>query len=298
MAFWFNRYKNYTKRGEVYLFTLKDYCEIMLIKQFGGCYLVRKDMPMKAGYLMQFPADQVARLTAFVKNEIAFSSDDPLVVGSKIFQLTAIDETFEGDGNTAVIQIATKPLTTEASDFVVTVTAEGVTTTLTPTISEGVVTLKNASNVVKATIYTADGLMKFGANPSSPTAPAAGEVWNIQAKEIAFKLNYQLLGNTLYAGLSAADAPKEIALSDVDLGADGTNKVFQTHANLKPSSISISLTPTGDEATEVTGIEDDGKGNLKKSSTTYGTIDYVSGEMTLEAAPAALSFSATYYEAQ
>ena len=298
MAFWFNRYKNYTKRGEVYLFTLKDYCEIMLIKQFGGCYLVRKDMPMKAGYLMQFPADQVARLTAFVKNEISSTSDDPLVVGSKIFQLNAIDKTFEGDGNTAVIQIANKPLTTEADDFVVTVTASGVTMALTPTVSEGVVTLKNASNVVKATIYTTDGLVKFGADPSSPTAPAAGEVWHIQAKEIAFKLNYQLLGNIVYAGLSPADAPKEIAIPETELDADGTTKVFQTHANIKPSSVSVSLTPTGDGAEEVTGIADDGEGNLKKSSTTYGTIDYLSGEMTLQAAPAALSFSATYYDAQ
>lgn len=300
MAFWFNRYKNYTKRGEVYLFTLKDYCEIMLIKQFGGTYLVRKDMPMKAGYLMQFPSDQIDRLTTFVKGEINSSSMDSLIAGSKIFQLNAIEKSFEADGATNAIQLSSHPLTANASDFVVTVTADGVTSPLTPTISDGVVTLKNASNTVKATVYTADGIVKFGADPASPTAPESGEVWNFQVKEIAYKLNYQLLGNTVYAGLSPADAPNEIAVSNVDLGADESEKVFQLAKNLKKGTVQITfkLAEDGDAIGPLTDSDGVFSVTTNDVTTTYGTVDYASGVLTMANAPYSLSYSASYYEAQ
>lgn len=293
MAFWFNRYKNYTKRGEVYLFTLKDYCEIMMIKQFGGCYLVRKDMPMKDGYLMEFPADQVSKIATFVKAEGAGdggSVNDQVsyVTSSKIFQMNPVSKTIEGDGSTTVFQISSKALAPVADDIVAIKTASGVKTKATVTVSEGTATLK-ISDATVATIALANGLVTFSA------APAATDVWNISANQIAFTLNYQLLGNVLYAGLAPIPDPKEVEVEDIELDADGEATVFKTHANLKPSSITIDLTPTGDDAEEVTGITDDGEGNLKKSSTTYGTIDYVSGEITLEAAPAALSYSATYF---
>ena len=35
--------------------------------------------------------------------------------------------------------------------------------------------------------------------------------------------------------------------------------------------------------------------NLKKSTTVYGTVDYITGEIVLTDAPASLSYSATYF---
>lgn len=48
-----HRYDNYTSRYDVYLFTLRDYTEVLLDK-FGGSYLERSDMPIHSGYLLQF----------------------------------------------------------------------------------------------------------------------------------------------------------------------------------------------------------------------------------------------------
>lgn len=47
------RYDAYTTRSSVYLFTLRDYVEVLLDK-FGGRQITRKDMPIKAGYLLEF----------------------------------------------------------------------------------------------------------------------------------------------------------------------------------------------------------------------------------------------------
>lgn len=48
-----NRYDNYTSRFDVYLFTLRDYCE-MLLDRFGGSYIERSDMPIHSGFLLKF----------------------------------------------------------------------------------------------------------------------------------------------------------------------------------------------------------------------------------------------------
>lgn len=48
-----NRYDNYTSRYDVYLFTLRDYTEVLLDK-FKGRYLERSDMPVHSGYLLEF----------------------------------------------------------------------------------------------------------------------------------------------------------------------------------------------------------------------------------------------------
>lgn len=47
------RYKDYTSRYDVYLFTLRDYTE-MIIDMFGGTYIERSDMPIHSGYLLKF----------------------------------------------------------------------------------------------------------------------------------------------------------------------------------------------------------------------------------------------------
>jgi len=48
-----NRYKDYTSRYDVYLFTLRDFTE-MIIDMYGGSYIERSDMPIHSGYLMKF----------------------------------------------------------------------------------------------------------------------------------------------------------------------------------------------------------------------------------------------------
>jgi hypothetical protein len=48
-----DRYKNYTSRSDVYLFTLRDYVE-MLLEKFKGTYIERSDMPIHSGYLLEF----------------------------------------------------------------------------------------------------------------------------------------------------------------------------------------------------------------------------------------------------
>lgn len=48
-----HRYDNYTSRYDVYLFTLRDYVEVLLDK-FKGSYLERSDMPVHSGYLLKF----------------------------------------------------------------------------------------------------------------------------------------------------------------------------------------------------------------------------------------------------
>ena len=294
MAFWFNRYENYTTRGEVYLFTLKDYCEFMMIKQFGGSYIVRKGMALEDGYLMEFPADQVSRISAFVIGEGSaeggsVNDQKSYVTSSKIFQTIPIQTTAEGNGEATIFQISSLPLVPSAEKFsAVKTDADGTVTPAVVTVSGTTATLK-ISDATVATANLTTGTVTFSA------APAEGVGWEFFAEQIAFTLNYQLLGNVLYAGLSSIPDPAEATVSDVDLEADGENTVFQAHANLKPSTVNLTLTPTGDGAEAIEDIEDDGNGNLKKSTTVYGTVDYVSGLIQLENAPASLSYSATYF---
>lgn len=47
------RYNDYTSRFDVYLFTLRDYTE-MINQKFGGTYIERSDMPIHSGYLLKF----------------------------------------------------------------------------------------------------------------------------------------------------------------------------------------------------------------------------------------------------
>lgn len=47
------RYNNYTSRFDVYLFTLRDFTE-MINTRFGGTYIERSDMPIHSGYLLKF----------------------------------------------------------------------------------------------------------------------------------------------------------------------------------------------------------------------------------------------------
>lgn len=47
------RYNNYTSRYDVYLFTLRDWSEVLLDK-FNGQYVERSDMPIHSGYLLEF----------------------------------------------------------------------------------------------------------------------------------------------------------------------------------------------------------------------------------------------------
>lgn len=297
MAFWFNRYKNYTSRGDVYLFTLRDYCEIMMIKQFGGTYLIRKDMPMKDGYLMEFPADQVDRVIAFVKGEDANAIDNgSLVTAKKNFLLNVINKEFVGDGTKTTTQLTSHALTNVADDFVITsTTAAGVKTTMTVTIAEGVATVK-ADATTKATIALNTGIVTF------QTAPADKEVWNFQAKEIKFVLNYQLVGNVLFAGLAPAEAPTEIEISETELDADGEVKVFQLAKNLKKGTVSVTFTPAGDGAEEVTATDENTPGQIAvtagdpATTTVYGTVDYVTGILTMEDAPVSISYNATAYK--
>ena len=292
MAFWFNRYKNYTKRGEVYLFTLKDYCEIMLIKQFGGCYLVRKDMPMKDGYLMEFPADQLERVVAFLKGEDAAAVDDgSLVTAKKNFLLNVINKEFVGDGTKTTTQLTSHALTNVAEDFIITsTTAAGVKTTMTVTIAEGTATVK-AGDATKATISLENGIVTFQA------APEDKEVWNFQAKEIKFVLNYQLLGNVLFAGLSEPKAPQLVTMADlVSLDATGAEKVFQLPKNIKKGTVSVTL-KIG-EADPVTGITDNNgvlSKTVEETTTVYGNVDYITGLMTLNEDPEAVSYKADHY---
>lgn len=297
MAFWFNRYKNYTSRGDVYLFTLRDYCEIMMIKQFGGTYLVRKDMPLKDGYLMEFPVDQVDRVIAFVKGEDTNAVDNgSLVTAKKNFLLNVINKEFVGDGTKTTVQLTSHALTANVDDFVITsTTAAGVKTTMTVTIAEGVATVK-AGDTTKATIALANGIVTFQA------APADKEVWNFQAKEIKFVLNYQLVGNVLFAGLAPAEAPTEIEISETELDADGEARVFQLAKNIKKGTVSVTFTPAGDDAEEVTATDENTPGQIAvttgdpATTTVYGTVDYVTGILTMEDAPVSISYEATAYK--
>lgn len=288
MAFWFNRYKHYTKRGEVYLFTLRDYCEFMLIKQYGGCYLVRKGVPEKAGYLMQFPEDQLGRIAAFIEGEstLAYSNDGSLVTGQKPFITEEVSLSAVGDGTTKDFRIA-EHLTNIAEDYSVSV--DGTAKPVTKDAETG------ALSFTGGTIDPASGTVSFTA------APAADAEIELKAVQVKFTLNYQLLGDILFAGLGMPDAPVEVTVPSTALDADGTAKDFQLPENLKKGTVKITFKP--DEDSEAIGPITDNEGVFSVTTsgdspvtTVYGHVSYVTGLLQMESAPVELSFEAHYYK--
>lgn len=61
-----HRYDNYTSRYDVYLFTLRDWTEVMIDK-YQGRYIDRSDMPLHTGYLMEF-VGKIDEAVAFIKS--------------------------------------------------------------------------------------------------------------------------------------------------------------------------------------------------------------------------------------
>jgi len=57
------RYDAYTGRYDVYLFTLRDWVE-MLNLRYGGHFIDRSDMPVHTGYLVKF--DKATEVIAFL----------------------------------------------------------------------------------------------------------------------------------------------------------------------------------------------------------------------------------------
>lgn len=163
------RYSNYTSRFEVYLFTLRDFTEQLLIK-FGGKYIERYDMPKKSGYLLQFIDADAAfewflNSGNFTKDE---SSTELLYVGKSVKGVPT-DE----DGNYYYVQILkgsgvcyiglsenTPPVQIDVNK---TYTADGTTTTFNtvPMIAPGTVTVTiNGSTAITATDTDEDGILK------------------------------------------------------------------------------------------------------------------------------------------
>lgn len=287
MAFWFNRYKNYTKRGEVYLFTLRDYCEIMFIKQFEGTYLVRKGVPEKAGYLMKFPSEQIDRIATFVEgdSDIESTNSGSLVTGKKAFQTEKVSLSTKGDGTTTVFRIA-EHLTANAEDFMISV--DGTVKEVSKNAETGALTFTGG------TIDAEAGTVTFTA------APANNAVLELEAVQIKFILNYQLLGNVLFAGLTltAEDAPTEVTIPATVLDATGDEKEFQLAENLKKGTVKITfkLTEKGDAIGPLTDNNGVFSKTVEQVTTEYATVDYASGVLTMKDDPVELSYEAHCYK--
>lgn len=285
MAFWFNRYKNYTKRGEVYLFTLRDYCEIMLIKQFNGTYLVRKGVPEKAGYVMQFPVDQLDRIATFVVGDSDLSSvnNGSLITGQKTFLTEKVELATAGDGTTKVFRIA-ENLTANAEDYSIKVGGEAKAVTV------------NEGNLV----FTGGTINPLMGTVTFTTAPADKTPIELSAVKITMTLNYQLLGDVLFAGLSKMDDPDEITLASTVLDATGDNKVFQLHKNLKKGTVKITfkLTEEGDAIGPLTDNNGVFSTTVEQVTTVYAHVDYATGVLTMEDDPVELSYEAHYFRAK
>lgn len=67
------RYDNYTSRYDVYLFTLRDYVELLL-RRYNGRYINRSDMPIHSGYLLEFV--DIDKATEFILAASESHEDD------------------------------------------------------------------------------------------------------------------------------------------------------------------------------------------------------------------------------
>ena len=282
MAFNFNRYKLYTQRNEVYLFTLRDYCE-MLMKIFGGTMLVRDDMPIKGGYLMAYPQESINAISRFVKSESDTAVDlGSLVKSSKVFLKSPISKDFEGDGTTKNFAVASN-LSAVVADYTLTVD----NSTVALTLKED----KTGATFTGGSIDFATGTITFTA------APEEGTAISIQTFQVNFLINYQLFDSKLYVGLGVPDAVLEGVIPTTTLPADGTTKTFNLEKNLKAGTVKIVFKNTA-EGSAVT-VTDNGAGVFESSDETpvvYGTIDYMSGVLTLETAPVSLTYEGTYFK--
>lgn len=282
MAFNFNRYKLYTQRNEVYLFTLRDYCE-MLMKIFGGTMLVRDDMPIKGGYLMAYPQESINAISRFVKSESDTAVDlGSLVKSSKVFLKSPISKDFEGDGTTKNFAVASN-LSAVIEDTVLKVDGAAVELTLKED--------KTGATFTGGSIDFATGTITF------TTAPEEGTAISIQTFQVNFLINYQLFDSKLYVGLGVPDAVLEGAIPTTTLPADGTTKTFNLEKNLKAGTVKIVFKDT-EEGSAVT-VTDNGAGIFESSDETpvvYGTVDYMSGVLTLETAPVSLTYEGTYFK--
>ena len=73
------------------------------------------------------------------------------------------------------------------------------------------------------------------------------------------------------------------------------SKLFQFAKNIKKGTVSVTFTPAGDDAEEVTATDENTPGQIAvttgdpATTTVYGTVDYVTGILTMEDAPVSIS---------
>ena len=270
----YNRYKLYTSRDQVYLFTLRDYSE-MMVNLFGGCIIQRDDMPIQGAYLMALTNTETIKSFIQGESDVSFSDNGSLIQGRKTFVKKPFSMNFTGDG-TAKVFNAVPNMASEGIQVSVDGTAKEVT------VNEN----KTTASFTGGSIDLASGIVTMG------SALAEDAVLTVTGSQVLFYLNYMYYPGYCIIGLNALEEPALVSVSDVVLPADGTKKEFEIGA-CKSGSVSLKI--NGGAA-----VTDNGQGQftqtVEEETTILGTVDYMTGKIVLETAPNTLTYSASAYK--